>query len=73
MYHTTYRLLRNSMPYEDRDSILICLFRGLGIFETHAVASVRHVKAKRASPGRDQPFGTNDISVAPAYQLFQKQ
>ena len=61
------------MPYEDRDGVLICLFRGLGIFETHTVASVRRVKSKRASPCRNQAFGTNDISVAPAYQRFQKQ
>ena len=61
------------MPYENRDSVLICLFRGLGIFEAHTVAPVRHVKAKRTSPGRNQAFGTNDISKAPAYQLFQKQ
>jgi len=61
------------VPYEDCYGILIRLFRGLGIFEAHTVAPVRHVKAKRKSPGRNQAFGTNDISVAPAYQLFRKQ
>ena len=73
MYHTAYRLLRDSVPYEDRDGVLICLLYRVGIFEAHTVAPVRHVKVKRTSPGRNQAFGTNDISVAPAYQLFRKQ